>query len=87
MMKARTEPHRVYTRNDVVHVCFNGAYFGPGKAGTRLKTDREVQVEELDAVGGRKRVAVKQRVGKRTLREVWRATNVPVHHREATQEA
>jgi hypothetical protein len=81
MMRAQSDPRRVYNRNDVVHVCYGGVYFSPGNGGTQINTDREVRIEVLDSAGGRKRIQVKQRVGQKTVTETWREAKVPVHHR------
>lgn len=82
MMRAQTDPRRVYSRNDVVHVCYGGVYYSPGKDGkTEINTDREVKIEQLDAIAGKNRISVTQRVGQKTVKETWRETKVPVHHR------
>jgi hypothetical protein len=81
MMRAQNEPRRIYSRNNVTHVCYGGVYFSPGREGTAINTEREVKIEVLDPVGGRKRIQVTQRVGKRTLKETWREVTVPVTHR------
>jgi len=85
MMRAQTDPRRIYTRNDITHVCFKGTHFSPGREGTALDAAREVKLEELPAAGGKQRVEVTQRVGGKNVKETWRQVEVPVKHREVTQ--
>lgn len=77
MMKTASAPRRIYTRNDVVHVCFSGKYFGPSGE-TELSLDHPVTLELLESDGGRARVQVVQkRKGQSTRTETWRSVNVP----------
>lgn len=77
MMKTASAPRRIYTRNSVVHVCFNGKYFGlTGETG--LSLDHPVTLEPMPSDGGRARVQVVQkRKGHPTLVEVWRSISIP----------
>lgn len=81
MMRAQSAPRRVYSRNDVVHVTYGGVTFAPGKEGTKIDLAKEVKIEVLDPAGGKKRIQVTQRVGQKSVKETWRETKVPVHHR------
>lgn len=77
MMKTASAPRRIYTRNDVVHVCFSGKYFGP-TGESALSLDHPVTLALLDSDGGRARVEVTQkRKGQPTKTETWRSVNVP----------
>lgn len=80
MMKAETDPRRVYNRNGVTHVCFKGTYFAPAKK-TRIDLEGEVKIEAMPKSGGRLRIQVKQRKGKANVVETWREATVPVEHR------
>lgn len=76
-MKTASAPRRIYTRNDVVHVCFSGKYFGPGSE-SALSIEHPVTLELMESDGGRARVQVTQkRKGQATVTEVWRSINVP----------
>lgn len=81
MMKAQTEPRKIYTRNGVTHILYGGVTFGPGKGETFINPEKEVKIEVLDPVAGRKRIQVKQMVNKKTRTEVWQQVKVPVTHR------
>jgi len=77
MMKTASAPRRIYSRNDVTHVCFEGRTFGPTGEST-LSLDVPVTITKLESDGGRARVEVVQkRKGQATLTEVWRSVNVP----------
>jgi hypothetical protein len=84
-MRAHNAPRRVYTRNGVTVLCFGGMYFGPGKEGTKVNTDREVKFQVIDAAGGKKRIEVSQKVGKTNVKEVWRETTLAIKSRKATK--
>lgn len=76
-MKTASAPRRIYTRNDVVHVCFAGKYFGP-TGESELSLDHPVTLEPMESDGGRARVQVVQkRKGQPTVTETWRSINVP----------
>lgn len=81
-MRAHNAPRRVYTRNGLTVLCFGGLYFGPGRDGTKVNTEREVKFEVIEPAGGRKRIQVTQKVGKATVKETWRETTVPIKHRK-----
>jgi len=77
MMKTASAPRRIYSRNAVVHVCFDGRTFGPTGEST-LSLDFPVTIEKLESDGGRARVEVTQkRKGQKTIVEAWRTVNVP----------
>jgi len=77
MMKTASAPRRIYSRNNVTHVCFEGRTFGPG-AESELTLDLPVTCEKLESDGGRARVQVSQRrPGQKTLVESWRSISVP----------
>jgi hypothetical protein len=77
MMKSASAPRQIYTRNNVVHVCFEGRTFAPVKA-TELNQALPVTIAKLKSDGGRARVEVTQAAkGVQTKVEVWRTVNVP----------
>lgn len=77
MMKTPSAPRRIYVRNAVTHVCFDGRTFAPTGEST-LSLDYPVTCEKLESDGGRARVAVTQkRKGQKTLVETWRSIAVP----------
>lgn len=77
MMKTASAPRRIYSRNDVTHVCFDGRTFGPTGA-SELSLSHPVTIEKLESDGGRARVSVTQkRKGQPTVVENWRTVNVP----------
>lgn len=77
MMKTASAPRRIYSRNDVTHVCFDGRTFGPTGEST-LSMSHPVTIEKLESDGGRARVSVTQkRKGQPTVTETWRSVNVP----------
>lgn len=76
-MKTASSPRRIYSRNDVVHVCFDGRTYG-APAGSALNLDFPVTCEKLPSDGGKARVAVTQkRSHQKTLVESWRSCAVP----------
>ena len=76
-MKTSDSPRRIYVRNAVTHVCFDGRTFAPtGETAFDMKLP--VILEKLESDGGRARVkATQRRPGKSTLTETWRSINVP----------
>lgn len=71
-MRSSTAPRRVYSRKGSPLVCFAGMYFGPSaKEESAIEAGKEVKIEVLDAVGGRKRIQVTARVGKGKVSENW----------------
>jgi hypothetical protein len=77
MMKTASAPRRIYVRNSVTHVCFDGRTFGP-VGESALSLDFPVTLEKLESDGGRARIQVTQkRKGQKTLVETWRTVNVP----------
>jgi len=77
MMKTASAPRRIYSRNDVTHVCFDGRTFGPVGESV-LSLEHPVTIEKLESDGGRARVSVTQkRKGQPTKSETWRSVNVP----------
>ena len=76
-MKTSTTPRRIYTRNAVTHVLFEGRTFG-APADSELSLDYTVTCESMPSDGGRARVQVTQkRKGQKTLVEAWRTVTVP----------
>jgi len=85
MMRAQGAPRKVYTRNGVTHVCFQGIYFRAPKA-SRIDPEREVsKIEVLDKSGGKHRVGVTQRVAGKNVTETWHEGSVPVQGRRKKQ--
>jgi len=84
MMRAESAPRKVYSRNGVTHICFQGLYFKPAKGQTKIDPEREVNhIEALDRAGGKARIALHQKVGGKTITETWLQTEVPVQgHRK-----
>jgi len=81
MMRAQDAGRKVYTRNGVTHLCFQGLYFRAPK-GSKIDPDREVtKVEALDKAGGKHRIAVTQRVQGKNVTENWSEGEVPVQGR------
>lgn len=81
-MRSATSPRRVYARNGSPIICYAGVYFGPGaKTESKINVEKEVTVEVLDSVGGRKRIAVTQRNGKGKVTENWSEKTLTVKHR------
>lgn len=81
MMKTNSAPRRIYSRNDVTHVCFEGRTFGPCNE-SEIVFDLPVTCEKLESDGGRARVVVTQkRPGMKTVVETWRSISVPRNHR------
>ncbi len=77
MMKTASDPRRIYSRNDVTHVCFDGRTFGP-VGESALSLEHPVTIEKLESDGGRARVSVSQkRKGQKTAVETWRSVAVP----------
>ena len=76
-MKTSETPRRIYTRNGVTHVLFEGRTFG-APAESVLSLEHPVTCEKLPSDGGRARVEVTQRRGGRpSLTETWRTVTVP----------
>lgn len=77
MMKTASAPRRIYVRNAVTHVCFEGKTYAPtGDSG--LSLEHPVTIAKLDSDGGRARVEVTQkRKGQATKVETWRSVSVP----------
>lgn len=77
MMKTASAPRRIYVRNDIVHVCFEGRTFGPPSE-CAIDIDLPVVLAKLPSDGGRARVQVSQkRKGLAPMVEVWRSVSVP----------
>lgn len=76
MLKA-TDPRRVYSRNEVIHVCYGGLTFGPPD-GSKIKLDTPVKI-----VGnGDGTVSVTQRKPKQKgITESWSKVRVPCNSR------
>jgi hypothetical protein len=75
--KSPTSPRRIYLRKGIVHVCFNGKYYGVGQDSTEISLDHPVFLEQLPAYGGYNRVQVTQkRRGVARRVETWRTVNI-----------
>ena len=81
MMRAQGAPRKVYTRNGVTHICFQGLYFRAPK-GSKIDPEREVNhIEPLDKSGGKHRISLTQKVQGKNLTETWVEGEVPVQGR------
>lgn len=77
MMKTTSDPRRIYFRNNITHVCFNGLTFGAPVKST-VSLNFPVTIEKLKSDGGRARVQVTQRrEHQKALIEIWRTVYVP----------
>lgn len=77
MMKTSTAPRRIYTRNGITHICFEGKTFTAPK-GTEFDLNHPVTCEKVKSDGGRARLEVTQvRTGVAPKVEVWRSVKVP----------
>lgn len=77
-MKSSDSPRRIYTRNGIVHVCFEGKTFAPPKGETGLDMEHEVTCATMESDGGKARVEVTQKKSKQKAKhESWRAVAVP----------
>jgi hypothetical protein len=65
----------VYSRNDVIHVCFAGKYFGPTKNKTAIAVDSMVTIEDL---GSNKITVTFKKPKQAAVTETWFAKKVPV---------
>ena len=75
-MKNPNAPRRVYVRKGVIHVCFNGRYFGLPVDKSEFSVAHPITAEHLPSDGGRARIKVVQkRKGKSTLTETWRSVD------------
>lgn len=82
-MKSASSPRRIYTRNDVTHVCFEGRTYG-APATTEITVDFPVTCVKLESDGGKARIEVTQkRPHAKTLVETWRTIRVPTVARRA----
>ena len=77
-MKSATDPRRVYTRNDVIHVCFAGKNFGPTQNKTDIPVGSMVTIEDL---GGNKVKVTFKKPKQKAITETWNARKVPVNPR------
>jgi hypothetical protein len=76
-MKSATAPRRIYSRNDIVHVCFDGRTYG-APANSKLSLDFPVTIEKAKSDGGRAKAHVTQsRPGVKAVTETWRSIVVP----------
>jgi hypothetical protein len=81
MMRAQAAPRKVYTRNGVTHICFQGLYFRAPK-GSKIDPEREVNhIESLDKSGGKHRISLTQKVQGKNVTETWVEGEVPVQGR------
>lgn len=80
-MKTPQDPRRIYSRNGITHVCFDGRTFA-APANSKISLDFPVTMEKARSDGGRARALVTQsRPGVRTLTETWRSVKIPVKAR------
>lgn len=78
-MKNPNAPRRVYCRKNVLHVCYNGRFYGSNADKSELTVDHPITVSPLPSDGGKARVQVTQkRKGKPTLVETWRTVQIGV---------
>lgn len=77
MMKTSTSPRRIYARNGITHICYEGRNYAP-MGETEFDLDHSVTCEKVKSDGGRARVAVTQvRQGVVAKTETWRSVKVP----------
>ena len=82
MRKPLSAPRRIYTRNGITHVCFDGKVFGTASVNSELNPGLPVFCEKLKSDGGKARITVThRRVGQPAITETWRTTNLRVKHR------
>lgn len=80
-MKTAESPRRIYKRNEIVHVCFEGKTFGP-TGETAFDMKYPVTCETLPSDGKRARVEVIQRKPHaKVIKETWRSVKVPSNPR------
>lgn len=83
-MKSSESPRRIYTRNGIVHVCFEGKTYAPTKGETTLDMDYDVTCAHLESDGGKARIEVTQKKAKKAaVKESWRSVQVPRFARTA----
>jgi hypothetical protein len=81
-MKTSSAPRRIYIRNNITHVCFDGRSYG-APASSKINLEFPVTLEKAKSDGGKARVIVTQvRPGVKVLTEVWRSVVVPSKPRE-----
>jgi hypothetical protein len=80
MMKDSTSPRRVYTRNDVIHVCYAGKTFAPVGGETEIKVGNQVKVAVSETNPNEAQVTFRRSHGKAIV-ETWKARKVPCHPR------
>ena len=81
MMKFLNAPGKVYSRNEIIHVCAFGELYGPKGNKTQFNLDNEVRCE-LAAEDGSK-ISVKQKRGGRVLTETWTPVKLKTKKRSA----
>lgn len=83
-MKTSDQPRRVYRRNDVLHVLFEGKQYGPKDSDeSEIETVRPVVCTLLPSNGGRARITVTQKCqGRKPVSETWTSIVVPLNPRE-----
>ena len=86
-MRAQNDGRRIYVRAGNLIILYGGVYFGPGaKAETKMDKEKEVSVEVLAPAGGKKRIAVTQKVGKEKVTETWNEKHLKFAKRTAEEE-
>lgn len=79
MMKSADAPRRIYSRNGIIHVCFEGQTFGPVHNTSSIDVGSYVTCEPVEDT---KKVKVTFRKPKKAgVVEFWVPRDVPVKHR------
>lgn len=73
MMKSASAPRRVYNRNGITCVCFEGKTYGVDGSNTNVNLGEPVTIERVKSNGGRARIKVTQVAHE----EVWPSVKVP----------
>jgi hypothetical protein len=79
-----TTPRKIYRRNGITHICFDGQHFAPETGETAFSLKHPVtRVTVISATS----IAVAQSVNrKKAIAEVWAAVTVPRKHKTNTAE-
>jgi hypothetical protein len=74
-----TKVRRIYKRNEVLHVCFNGMLIGPEDENeSEITTEHLVSVQPKEVEGGMLfEVTVKGKGRRAVIKETWGVVNVP----------
>jgi hypothetical protein len=82
MMRAQDAPRKVYTRNGLTHVCFQGITFRAPRISQITPEKEIIHIEPAPRIGGKARVIVSQRHSGKLLKETWTECDVPVKRRQ-----